>query len=107
MSKPPREKRPAQRIPTTEKLAQALQDAGAPAEMIHRAKMGRYDDFKSQSATPIADLVSECRAAGLHTIVERAIKGEFDAQIWESEAWRNSPEGRETFKHFGKYYRND
>lgn len=62
-----------------EKLAAALTEAGAPPRMIVDAQRGRYDDFESESATPIMDLVRDCRAAGLNHIAERAKQGEFDA----------------------------
>jgi hypothetical protein len=62
-----------------EKLAAALTEAAAPAWMIVEAKCGRYDDFESESATPIMDLVRDCHAAGLNHIAERAKDGEFDA----------------------------
>ena len=101
MSKPHRAKQPAQRIPTTEKLAQALKKAGAPAAMIAFAREGKYDDYKSDLANPIMQLVTEARAAGLDDIADRAIGGEFDGQTWEADEWAKSPEGRATFKQFG------
>lgn len=85
-------------IPTTEKLAQALAQAGAPGWMIADARAGRYDDFKSQSATPILDLVHEAEAHGLHDLVRRAKAGEFDATTAEAEAWAQSPDGRAAFR---------
>jgi hypothetical protein len=48
--------------------------------MIDDASRGRYDDFESDSATPIMDLVRDSRAAGLDDIAQRAINGEFDAE---------------------------
>lgn len=63
-----------------ERLANALVDAGAPAEMVADALRGRYGDFQSESATPIMDLVRDCRKAGLDSIAERAMNGEFDGE---------------------------
>ena len=83
-----------ERIPTTKRLADALRQAGAPAEMIARAQAGAYDDLKSQSATPILDLVNDYRRAGLNAIASRTSDGEFDAAPWESEEWAHSPEGQ-------------
>jgi hypothetical protein len=63
-----------------QRLATALTDAGAPDSMVQDALMGRYDDFESESATPIIDLVRACTRIGLVDIAERAKDGEFDAE---------------------------
>ena len=77
-----------QRVPTTEKLAQALSLAGAPKEMIEKAQTGRYDDWKSKLASPIMTLVQEARIAKLPPeFIERVKNGKFDAQEWEAEEW--------------------
>jgi hypothetical protein len=73
--------------PTTERLAKVLEAAQAPAEMIARARDGYYDDYKSELATPIPQLVNDCREAGLNDIAQRAIDGEFDATREEGDAW--------------------
>lgn len=78
------------RMPTTDKLAQALSSAGAPEIMIQRANEGYYDDFKSNEAWPIQRLVSDARSFGLSDIAERAKDGEFDAQQWEADGWARS-----------------
>lgn len=83
---------------STEKLVAALREARAPAALVARAEAGEFHDFDSQSATPIIDLVNICRTYGLHSIVSRAISGEFDATREESEAWARSPEGQETIR---------
>jgi hypothetical protein len=90
------------RTPTTEKLAKALEEAGAPEEMITHARAGYYDDYKSDVAAPIAYLVQDARTAGLTTIAERAIDGDFDAQGWEADEWAHSPDGQATFAGFFK-----
>lgn len=79
---------------TKERLATALEQAGAPAPMIHDARRGRYDDFTGDSPTPIHDLVRDARACGLAGIAERAMAGEFDGTREEAEAW--AAEGRRT-----------
>lgn len=66
-------------IKAKERLANALSEAGAPANMIQAALKGRYDDLESDSATPIIDLVRDATKAGLIDIAERAKDGEFDA----------------------------
>jgi hypothetical protein len=85
-------------IPTTERLARDLQDAGAPAAMVQRAREGYYDDFKSPLAMPEAQLLTDARAAGLTTIVDGVIDGRWDSTKEEAEAWAQSPEGQETFR---------
>lgn len=80
-------------LPTTERLARALEKAGAPREMIDAARRERYDDFKSPSPTPIMDLVRTARMLGLREIARRAMDGEFDATREESEEWFRT-EGR-------------
>ena len=74
-------------IPTTERLAQALENAAAPEEMVRAARAGRYDDFKSESATPIFDLVRDLQRIGAKDLAQRAIAGEFDASKEEADAW--------------------
>lgn len=84
--------------PTTERLAVELVKAGAPPAMIERARAGYYDDYKSELAMPISQLVADARAAGLPIIAERASAGEFDASQAESQAWAMSPEGQAVFR---------
>lgn len=91
-----------QRIPTTEKLANALTQAHAPLEMIDRARQGYYDDYKADSAVPIMMLVQDARTHGLKDIARRAADGEFDAQSWEADEWAKSPDGQATFQQFLK-----
>jgi hypothetical protein len=80
---------------TKEKLAQVLHGHGLLG-LEKAARLGEYDDFESESATPIADLVRDLRAKGEDDLARRAIDGEWDATPEESEAWAASPEGRET-----------
>jgi hypothetical protein len=80
----------ADQTPTTERLAKALEEAGAPQKMIDAARAGRYDDYKSESPTPCVDLVCDLASAGLDHLRARAMAGEFDAQKWESDAWAES-----------------
>ena len=64
----------------SKKLAKALREAGAPKEMISLAAQGYYGDFTSPLATPISQLVSDCREEGLESVAIRAINGEFDGK---------------------------
>ena len=78
---------------TIDRLVSALTEAGAPKAMITAACAGCYDDFASESAAPIMDLVRDAKAAGLHKIARRAMDGDFDATREEADAWGKSPEG--------------
>ena len=90
---------------TCERLALALDTAGAPPKMIAAARAGRYDDFRSESPTPIMDLVSDLNAIGLRDIAERAANGEFDATPEEADAWAASPAGQAVLGSIGPVVR--
>ena len=60
-----------------EKLAQALHAVGDFA-MEQRSREGYYGDFTSPLATPITQLVMDCKAKGYDAIAIRAMEGEFD-----------------------------
>lgn len=83
--------------PTTEKLARALEEAGAPAEMIKKAREGYYDDYKSPLAFPETQLYRDARDLGLDSITRGVINGDFDSTPEESAEWARSPEGRAAF----------
>lgn len=85
----------------SDKLAEALEQAGAPKDMIKRAREGYYDDFRSELADPIRQLVIDAAKCGLVGIATRARKGDFDAEKWESDEWAASDEGQAIFKEFG------
>ena len=72
---------------TKERLAQVLHAAGL-FQMEGAARAGRYDDYESQSATPIHDLVNDLRAADRHDLVQRAIDGEWDSTVEEARQWQ-------------------
>ena len=91
-----------ERIPTSEKLALAMEAAGVPPNLVAKARNADYDDYRSEvSATPCVDLVRDLyglastadnpdKAARFMELRARAINGEFDAQKWESDAWAES-----------------
>jgi hypothetical protein len=96
---------------TTAKLAAALSAVPAiPREMVQRAVDGYYHDFLSPLDFPEIQLVTDLRAAAANTslprstrqeiskLAQRVIDGEFDASLEESQAWAESPEGKETFR---------
>jgi hypothetical protein len=84
--------------PTSERLALALIQVGAPPQMVTHAREGYYDDYRSPLAMPIMQLVHDARAAGLEKIADRAIDGEFDATKEESDAWMASDDGQATLR---------
>jgi hypothetical protein len=85
-----------ERIPTTERLARALEALGDPRPevqtLIAEARAGKYDDFKTNLAFPLIELVQRLRFLNLHALAERVISGEFDAQKWEAEEWATTDE---------------
>jgi hypothetical protein len=83
--------------PTTERLALALVRAGAPPDMIRKASEGYYDDYKSPLAMPETQLLADARRAGLASIAQGVLDGEWDATKEESDAWAASPEGKAAF----------
>ena len=74
-------------VSTKERLAKAMEDAGCPANLIARARGGEFDDFESESATPIIRLVRTLSECGFSALATRAMNGEFDATKEEAEAW--------------------
>lgn len=72
---------------TTERLARALEFANAPKVMVVAARAGCYDDFGSESPTPLMDLVRDLNQAGLTGLAQRVMDGEFDASRAEAEEW--------------------
>lgn len=84
-------------IPTTERLAKALEELADPrlAEIITRARRGIYDDFRSSLPRPKTTLVMELRALGQHDFADRVSSGEFDNTFIEALDWEDSPEGRQ------------
>lgn len=87
---------------STVKLVAALTDAGAPSDMIARAKANHYHDFKSPLDTPCIQLVKDLSNAvladlgnaKLEQVRRAAMDGAFDATKAESDEWAASPEGR-------------
>ena len=73
--------------PTTERLAAALEAAGAPPDMIAKARDGYYDDYKSPRTFPKTELRNDARRHGLTGIVEGVLSGEWDATEAEVDAW--------------------
>lgn len=95
---------------TSDRLALALIEAGATPDMVHRAKEGYYDDYKSPLAMPITQLIIDLRteadrAAGPHripvkarllAIADQATQGKWDCTKEEADEWFRK-EGRGEF----------
>ena len=56
-------------------------------EMEKAARQGRYDDYESEHAMPIGDLVNDLVAAGRRDLAKRAQQGEWDGTKEEGDAW--------------------
>jgi hypothetical protein len=89
------------KAPTKERLAQVLHAAGL-FNMERMARAGRYDDFESELATPIVQLVADLREAGREDLAKRAINGEWDCTKEESEAWAQGPDGQRAIRSLTK-----
>lgn len=84
--------------PSSERLARALEAAGAPSYMVSLARDDHYHDFKSPLPMPETQLLADAREHGLTTIAEGVIEGRWDADKAESDAWAASPEGQAVFR---------
>lgn len=84
--------------PSSEALALALEEAGAPPYMVTLAREDHYHDFKSPLAFPESQLLADAREHGLTSIAEGVMEGRWDATKEESDAWARSPEGQATFR---------
>lgn len=71
------------RLPTKLRLANALLDAGAPANMVERARDGFYDDIESPLDFPAHRLVADCESRGFMALAEAVKRGEYDCKAWE------------------------
>jgi hypothetical protein len=71
---------------TKERLAAVLEEAGL-RDLAMEARRGRFDDYDSDSPTPIRDLVDCLRLLGREDLARRAIDGEWDGTAEEAQAW--------------------
>ncbi len=81
---------------STDKLLAILKVLGAPADLLAEAQADAFHEYKSQSATPIIDLVRRCELCGLSEIAQLARNGAFDATQQEADEWAASEEGQAT-----------
>lgn len=68
--------------------------------LADRAETGEFDDFGTVHPCGPTALWHELQAHGLRKFALRVASGEFDASLEESDAWANSPEGRDAMKDF-------
>lgn len=71
---------------TKDRLAAVLRQEGLQ-RLAGAALLGWFDDYESESATPIVDLVKELRLCGREDLAQRAIAGEWDGTAEEAKAW--------------------
>lgn len=86
---------------TKERLADAMREAGLPAEFVARAQAGEFDDFESTQPLPFIHLVQVLGVLGTPAalaVIERARNGEFDATDEEAAEWAASAEGQYAYK---------
>lgn len=88
--------------PSTDRLVAALKESGAPADLVLRAVGGAFHDYKSDSATPIVDLMRECERRGLYKVARLARDGAFDADQAEADEWARSPDGQQAMRSLTK-----
>jgi hypothetical protein len=95
--------------PTKDRLAAELRavadkanpdNAAVYRELATRAETGEFDDFGTVHICGPTALYQILAAHGLMKFARRVADGEFDASPEESDAWANSPEGREAMKDF-------
>lgn len=94
---------------TKNRLAAELRvvaDKASPANardyraLAERAATGEFDDFGSHHVCGPTALYQALIALGFTKFAARVAGGEFDATCDESDAWANSPQGREAMKDF-------
>jgi len=73
-------------VPTKERLARVL-DAEGLVLLAVEARGGRFDDYESNSPTPINDLIDFVRLYGREDLAQRAMAGEWDATEEEGRRW--------------------
>lgn len=84
-------------IPTRTRLAHAIKQCAYTTRgarwsprvwwLITLAWAGYYDEYDTDIATPILNLVHALRAVGFTALAQRALEGEFDANENEVLAW--------------------
>lgn len=105
---------PGADFPTTEKLARDIESElsrrwntydKTRRELVtlfaRRAREGWFDDYKSQLAFPISQLVRTAIHLELDDVAQAARDGKYDATPAEAARWAASVDGQDTFRLFG------
>jgi len=92
---------------STEKLVRALIEAGASRQLLARARLDEFNDYRSPHPFPQRELLKAARAENLDSIAEGVINGEFDGTQEESEMWAASPDGQEAFRELHRAKRDE
>lgn len=85
--------------PSSEKLAQALEEAGLPT-MARLARRDYYNDYFSELATPSLQLdqdLANARTPAAERLRARHHAGEFEATKAEGDAWAETEDGKSVF----------
>ncbi len=77
-------------LPTSERLANALDQAGAPPSLVNNARSGLYDLLKSPYTFPKMALLSDLRRYQMNNFCTRVLLGEFEPSHTEVLAWIKS-----------------
>jgi hypothetical protein len=77
-------------LPTSERLANALDQAGAPPRLVNNARIGLYDLYKSPYTFPKMALLSDLRHFQMNNFCTRVLLGEFEPSSTEVLAWLKS-----------------
>jgi carbohydrate-selective porin OprB len=88
---------------TKVRLAKDLKDHNAPEWMIKNAIDGYYDDYETDIATPILQLVIDCEKVGLKDIAGKARNGYYDSTKEEADKWMSGKAGREALSELGSF----
>ncbi len=88
---------------TKVRLTKDLKDQNAPEWMIKAAIDGHYDDYESDIATPILQLMVDCERVGLKDIANKARNGDYDCTKEEADRWMNGKEGQSTLSELGNF----
>ena len=67
-------------------------------KLAERAANGEFTDYADTHDCPITELHRLCRQYGLHSVADRVVNGDFDADKAESDEWAKSESGQSIAK---------
>jgi len=68
--------------------------------LISRAEKSEFNDYFGSHDMPQSVLLQELKLCSLDHLIPNIYEGKYDGTSAEADAWKNSPEGRETFAEF-------